>query len=811
MALTVQTNMQALKAQRYTGLTQNRLTKSIESLSSGFRINSPADDASGLSIAEQIKGQIGGYERAYLNAQDGMSMLQVADGALVEVSSMLQRIRELSVQAANGVYSANDRSTIQMEIDELKDEINRVSNYTEFNTRKLLNGEGTGIWSADSADVDVVMKGRVVSGNYNIEVSTTPGQNAVYQTDVFKYQDNSTAVNITQGKEQGIVNQIHQLDLSENNPITGEKLVYNFDVEEGYNDKSDNDVFVMGSSSTENSLDKIDNKMRDVEANKSGYLLVEFNQAYPNPDPKTGDVVGDYVTMTWYDANGDGSQTVDVPATYDNNWNVLNTLGLGTAIGGESDDFDVDLSTLDAFDAGILDLEGLDDVAPGDRVLLAVSDRNTAKEQADTQGIEPEEMTVKLNPFHVSEDAKESEAFVEVQFNKLSGTRQTFQQIEMDENGKVWTYKYAVDFAGDLGNTVDSMSGNEAKVVFDLTEDNTHDTVTLDTRLSDIAQFTASDGQAAFGNGIISQDLLVYSGNGENATVHLTELDTVRDFDTKLTNALTSMGLGSSDPTINDNLVTFVDDGTKTIYDGNVIVPGSMVVQSPLTGQAGKLYFRGDERLVRGLSLSGIKKAEENVIRADIYDLYTGKLVGSEVTKDGVVKDVIPGADVLLNTNVGLNTRWDNSVGGIVYTPDTETVGLHMVDTRSFVQAGPNPEQTIKFTIPQVDTTALGIDDLFVVDVKSAEEALYKIDQAQYKLNELRGSIGAQMNRMEHTLNEIEVTNENMSAAESRIRDLDMAKEMTEFTMNQILAQTSTAMLAQANMMPQLVLQLLGA
>jgi len=149
--------------------------------------------------------------------------------------------------------------------------------------------------------------------------------------------------------------------------------------------------------------------------------------------------------------------------------------------------------------------------------------------------------------------------------------------------------------------------------------------------------------------------------------------------------------------------------------------------------------------------------------------------------------------------------------GGIAYEPFTDTIGLHLVDNRTQVQVGANAMQSIQFTIPQIDTTALGIDDLYVTDPVAANDALYKLDAAQYKLNSARSLIGAQMNRMEHVLSEIEVTNENMTAAESRIRDLDMAKEMTIFTKNQILSQTATAMLAQANMMPQLVLQLLGA
>jgi flagellin len=175
--------------------------------------------------------------------------------------------------------------------------------------------------------------------------------------------------------------------------------------------------------------------------------------------------------------------------------------------------------------------------------------------------------------------------------------------------------------------------------------------------------------------------------------------------------------------------------------------------------------------------------------------------------------NTIPGAEIYFksasNTYAEGNPEWKN--GGISYQPYTQSIDMHFIDKNPFIHAGANPEQKIDFIIPQIDTKALGVDGVSVVTAEAAEESLYAIDNAQNVLNNSRGVVGAQMNRLEHRLNQIGIMSENMSSAESRIRDLDMAKEMTQFTKNQILAQTSTAMLAQANMMPQLVLQLLGA
>jgi flagellin len=793
MALVVANNIPALTAQRQVGAAQNNVAKSIQRLSSGLRINSPADDASGLSIAEQMKGQILGYQRAYLNAQDGLSMLQTADGALSEISNMLQRMRELAVQASSGIYTANDRNAIQMEVDQLKNEINRVSAATEFNTRKLLNGEGIASYSTDSPNAKVVMKNNVVEGNYEINLTTMPGKNAIYQTNMLTNAESSSSVDVMQG--QDYVNAIHPINLPANNPITGEKLQYSFEINDNINSGSDRDKIITTASNTENSLNKLDNRLRDVEVNKSGYLLVEFNQGYPEEPVGEDTVVKDFVNLTWYDANGDATETVKAPAQFDSAGRFLGLVPNDTLHDSiipfsgmifPSDDFNVDLTALSAFDEGTLDLDDMDDVQAGDRVLLSISDRNSVEE-------DPEEYTVKLKSF------SNPDVTTDIQFNQLSGTRQTFQQVEMDENGNIWTYNYMVDFSNNL---------DDGEVVFDVTEANAKEPVTSDTRLGEIAQFINADGAKSFTN---TQQLTIYGGNGQSATINLQELDTIQDLDNKLTQAIIDMGLDSDDPTINENLVTFVDSGNKKLFDGNVVLPGSIVIQTAKPGEVGKLYFSGNENLLRGLGISTIREAEKNVVNAKVYDKYIGEPIGSEVTSDGVVRDVIQGVDVHVDPTSGLKMQWDNSVGGIVYEPLEDKVNIHLMDTRSSVHVGANPEQKIKFSIPEVDTTALGIDDLFIVDPASANDALYKLDQAQYKLNSARGMIGAQMNRLQHTLNEIDITNENMSAAESRIRDLDMAKEMTIFTKNQILSQTSTAMLAQANVMPQLVLQLLGA
>lgn len=140
----IQHNIAGLNSYRNLGINQKNLGKNLEKLSSGYRINRASDDAAGLSISEKMRGQIRGLKQASTNAQDGQSLIQTAEGAMNEIHSVLQRMRELTVQAKNDTYLQEDRGKIQTEVEQLQCEITRISNQTEFNQMKLLNGTFSG-------------------------------------------------------------------------------------------------------------------------------------------------------------------------------------------------------------------------------------------------------------------------------------------------------------------------------------------------------------------------------------------------------------------------------------------------------------------------------------------------------------------------------------------------------------------------------------------------------------------------------------------------------------------------------------------
>jgi len=204
--------MSAIKANTSLSKTNTLLDRSLERLSSGSKINRAADDAAGMAISQKMRTQIAGLEKASSNAADGISIIQTAEGALNEVENMLQRIRELSVQAANGTNTTNDRIAIQSEIDQLELEINRISENTEYNTKKILDGSADNKSYSDVSEVTLIsISDSVEIKEYSLQV-TQDGRQAVLvgadvsASDVFTEEEegsiiiNGLKVNIREGE-----------------------------------------------------------------------------------------------------------------------------------------------------------------------------------------------------------------------------------------------------------------------------------------------------------------------------------------------------------------------------------------------------------------------------------------------------------------------------------------------------------------------------------------------------------------------------------------------------------------------------------
>lgn len=792
MALTVYQNIMSLNSQRHLGSSQTALATSIERLSSGLRINHAADDASGLAISEKLRGQITGLKRAAMNAQDGISMLQTAEGALEEVSSMLQRMRELAVQASNGVYTSNDRIEIQKEVEQLKGEIDRISSATEFNTKKLLNGDGTALWSASSSKIKAIIRDEVDEGNYRINLETIPGSNEIYKTDIMTLKDGAIGSEIVDGTNDtniGSVNNASQL------ASTGTSY-YTVTVGDLTAAQSATISLTGSYLQTGSSFSVAAAGYSNSVATSSGYIEVVFEDNV-SANGTTSAQIRYIDALTGYISEW---EEVDVTAlngtvslTAADTTNLMNSAG-------QSLGFDLQLS---------LGVNGK--IQNGDKVLLSFSGANAAPagSVASSGGgtvqisggptgqagptlkfTSPSSLTAKDN----------GDNFVDTQAKTVYYASINAQTGNVDFGNMTINFKE--------NNNATESNGETVLGDLSLKISGSGEAAATTTKLKDIAVFEDSDGNNLFSN---KQELTVW-GNGKSAVIYLEADDTIADFETKLTDAIVNkLGMGSTNNNVNSHLVDYVS--IPTTSGGIQSVAGTFIIQTALTGEQGQVAFSGDEELINGLSLNKIQSAVNNTTKVTVYDAHSGQLVGTDETGNDRVFGIIGGVEIALDSRAGVTESWDTSKNQVIFSTNSaaakEDYFLHIVDNSTDLQIGANSGQTLAVSIPQLDVTGLGLNNITLVSQDLAQAAIPDIDAAISQVVSVRATIGAQVNRLEHTIANLQTAEENMTAAESRIRDLDMAEEMSTFTRYQMLGQAGVSMLAQANQIPQMALQLL--
>lgn len=264
----VQHNIAALNAYRNLSSNNNAVSKNLEKLSSGYRINRAGDDAAGLAISEKMRAQITGLETAQKNANDGISLIQTAEGALTETHSMLNRMVELAEQAANGIYKSDDRDNIQSEMDELSNEITRIAKTTNFNGTNLLDGtiDGTDddkimeLQIGDSTSGDNVLS--VTIGNMDAEnLGSADGSNKLKDLTVDTVENAKTAidaikdaiktVSTTRGtlgaKQNRLEHTINNLSVSSENMTAAESRIRDVDVAKEMMAYTKNNILVQSS------------------------------------------------------------------------------------------------------------------------------------------------------------------------------------------------------------------------------------------------------------------------------------------------------------------------------------------------------------------------------------------------------------------------------------------------------------------------------------------------------------------------------------------------------------------------------------
>jgi flagellin len=332
----------------------------------------------------------------------------------------------------------------------------------------------------------------------------------------------------------------------------------------------------------------------------------------------------------------------------------------------------------------------------------------------------------------------------------------------------------------------------------------------LDTKLYDIDRFWDSSG-----NFLLAQpkEITILMGSGLSAKIYLSSADTLRDLRDKL-NAAISDQLDQIKVVGADNKDHFVSYVTNPDPSGLEAMEGTFVIRSAVAGGSGDLTFIGEDAIINSLALDTIQESQSGNFLVTVTEVHEGKVVAKDVKiADNLLVGVIhENIDVQFNANVGMSARWDEDektfklFGGDNYKASTF---VHIAENTLVFQVGANAGQDVGTGIGDMSADALGLRGLVVTSNGHANAAVGLIDKAISRVSGERAKLGAIQNRIEHTVNNLNVTTENLTAAESRIRDVDMAKEMMNFTKYNILAQAATSMVAQAQQLPQNALQLL--
>ena len=769
MALSIINNSTAIGAQSSVNNANSSLTKTIKALSTGLRINSAADDASGLAVSEKLRAQISGLNKAATNAQDAISMLQTAEGAMGSMTSMVQRIRELAVQAGDPAYTSNDRAMLQLEVDQLKQEIDRVSSSTEFNTKKLLNGDAAALWSASNGDIEAIIKGAAAEGNYKISYDIDPGRNAVYKSNIMRlgegqmsYDINRNGTSIT--KFDNIQGMLRTVDTSTAGITVTVK---------GSAATTASAVFTGGTGGMNSAAMTAAGFTSTALATATGgnSYSIEFEAVGDRSASGTGQIR--FRVMNTKTGELSEWKTASVNSA----GNVLNASAISTGLAGL--DKPVLTSAAVTFTATAA-------WTNGDKMLVNVagvkgSAANTASIHIGSTG----------STLHITAGAT----------NSATATTHTVYTSQMDKAGNV--YYGSIDVTFEQGKIV---TGNAS---IDILGEG--DVASKYTKLSQLSQFTNADGRMVLDN---TQEISIYAGNGKTAKVTLEGSDTIADLENKLTSALVDqLGMGAdvtntSATTVNNNLVKFVE----TKGTGDRAVAGTFVIQGAVLGDDSNLTFVGDEGVLNALGITQIQKASDSALNVRVQDAHTGAFIGEDTVTDGRLRNVIQGVDIDIIPSSAANITFDTASNTMKFLAKDkpEVAYLHIKDNSTVAAIGANEGQTLDISIGRLDTKSMGIDGVNVATFDDAQSSITKLDMALEQISKARATAGAQMNRLEYTINNLNTTRENMVAAESRIRDLDIAVASTNLAAQQVLMQSATAMLAQANQIPSYAMQLLG-
>lgn len=728
--MSLRINQNVLSLQTYSSLTQtnNRLEKSIQKLSSGLRINSASDDAAGLAISEKMRRQVRGLNRAALNAQDGISMIQTAEGALNESQSIMQRMRELAIQASNDTLTSNDRLEIQKEVNQLRDEIDRISRSTEFNTKKLLDGSQSSSISSSSRHVNGVVVGNTNGGgDYNVSIGLLSGG-------------------------------ISQMDRSQifTNKDTGELAQGNTKLEDIAQFYNDDGVFALSSpqkltvsgngESTEITLDgqmTLDQLAAEIQQalnSSSRGLGISNSSAGVVGTAQTGvSGLGGYLEVASGSAGENGDFSIAGPQ------DIVDSLGLSTI--RESVDSLVQVTLSDS-SGNVRNIRTSSDRAAGLLEGIDVQFKSQAAQISGVGGLQSGLQLTADQTFQISAGGVVATVTISAGNWSMEGIARSIDAQTATISG--------LDTA-----VVDG----ELRMSFEPTAASIGSTINIG---------AAAAGEIGFQNGLFSGFV---DGNKDQSkaidgfSMHRVATATAVTF--SISDGIDSLGFNAFTTISVATSADFFEIGAFKATVNGQLAANNVDVQ--LDDVSGSLAFTAQ------------RVGQENVS--------AGAPIKSQVTLNI--------GDVQTLNDFGFKNGTSRGSGDTNFR-------MHVVDNKPQFQIGADAGQNMQVSMGDMSSNALGVDNLDMTTVKGAQEALTRVNKGLDMISSERSKLGAFQNRLEYAINNIRNTSSNLASAESRIRDADIAMEMIEFTRNQIVAQSGTAMLAQANMLPQSVLSLLG-
>jgi flagellin len=330
---------------------------------------------------------------------------------------------------------------------------------------------------------------------------------------------------------------------------------------------------------------------------------------------------------------------------------------------------------------------------------------------------------------------------------------------------------------------------------------------TSDTQLYKIAKFYDDNGNFILGTK--GKYLTVYNTDGTSAKIFLDAMDTIGDVADKITNAVKNdLGMATGDENIDKHIADFVN---APVPNSDEALQGTIVIRSPKMGDSGQLFFSGDEDLLNALSLVTIHKPGAYQATVTVKDAHTGEEIGSDTISNNEVHGVIKGVDILIDPMLDTNIEWDETDKKYRFTSASGSTKeyLHIVDNAKSFQIGANKGQTMDSYIGEMSARSLNVKEILVVNQDVAQKSISILDDAIDQVSSERARLGAVINRLDFTIKNLSSQKESAISAFSRIVDLDVAKESVEFSKNQMLTQAAQSMLAQANKIPQNLLQLL--